>query len=169
MQVRNRKTRDCPKETGAVGLIICSVSDGDFKSHTGNLGICSPIYSLHRMLTVCWRLSKSWEPGSENGKQGLCLHSALLPFVSIISLRRCDHPALRDNSGGRKRSGGGLIVPIPSWQESHRMAACSTVVRSCGRALHYTADQSVTRTRFWDNLQRSTPSNWLGSTSKEGP
>lgn len=31
--------------------IICSASDGDFKNHKSNLGICPLVYSLHRMLT----------------------------------------------------------------------------------------------------------------------
>lgn len=87
--------------------IICSASDRDFKNHKSNLGICSLIYSLHRMLTVCWRLSKEWGPGSENGKRSLCLHSAWLCSVSIMSLRDCDHSALRDDSREEGGLGGG--------------------------------------------------------------
>lgn len=72
---------------------------------------------------MCWRLSKEWGPGSENSKQSLCLHSAWLCSVSIMSLRDCDHPALRDDS--RKEGGlvyvgvGGVIVSVPSQQERH--------------------------------------------------
>lgn len=100
--------------------IICSASDGDFKTHKSNLGICSLIYSLHRMLTVYWRLSKEWGPGSENGKRSLCLHSAWLCSLSIMSLCDCDHPALRDNSreeGGP--GGGGVIVSVPPQQQRY--------------------------------------------------
>lgn len=81
--------------------VICSASDGDVKSHMGNLGICALIDSLHRMLTVCRAPSKNWGQAAQRAKQSLRLHSTRLCSRDV-----CDHPALRDNSREETGLGG---------------------------------------------------------------